>query len=310
MTSPAVPVSTSRHALRTAIADALWTVSAYELADICVSFGLPPESPDEDGPMSSKRSYVRRRLHTQSRDELLELARKVHEEYPTAELAPLIGSPGYRGVEGELKNLIFAADGPKPKIVLKDAVNNTIDIVENADNCLVYDRPLAENGLSWRELVAWWTSEHDPSAETERDAARNLYNRLRASLGNNEAEHLLMTEYGKRYGAYGFDQPALIPQVYLHYDPYTKWTGATLFRQRMDFLLLLPGRRRVVLEIDGKQHYARDDGTADPGRYADMVAADRELTLAGYEVYRFGGQELCDRGAASAMFDGFFNDLL
>jgi hypothetical protein len=309
VTSPAVPVSTSRHALRIAIADALWTVSAYELADICVSFGLPPESPDEDGPMSSKRSYVRRRLHTQSRDELLELACKVHEEYPTDELALLVGSPGYRGVDGELKNLIFAADGPKPRIVLKDAVNNTIDIVENADNCLVYDRPLAENGLSWRELVAWWTSEHDPSAETERDAAHHLYNRLRASLGDNEAEHFLFAEYGKRYGTNGFDQPALIPQMYLHYDPYTKWTGATLFRQRMDFLLLLPGRRRVVLEIDGKQHYARDDGSADPRRYADMVAADRELTLAGYEVYRFGGQELRDREAASAMFDSFFDDL-
>jgi very-short-patch-repair endonuclease len=38
----------------------------------------------------------------------------------------------------------------------------------------------------------------------------------------------------------------------------------------MDFLLLLPNRSRVVVEVDGKQHYA-DAGRADPARYAEMV---------------------------------------
>lgn len=309
VTFPAGPPTLTRPRLRDAITEALYPISAYQLADICVAFGLPAKGPDEEEPFASKRSYIGRRVNTMPREGLLDLARKVYEEYPTDELALLVGLPGYRGVDGELKNLIFAADGPKPKIVLKDAVNNTIDIVENADKCLVYDRPLAENGLSWRELVAWWITEHDPSAGTERDAAHHLYNRLRASMGDNEAEQFLFAEYGKRYGTLGFDQPALIPQIYLHYDPYTKRTGATLLRQRMDFLMLLPGRRRVVLEIDGKQHYARDDGAADPRRYAEMVAADRELTLAGYEVYRFGGQDLVDRDAASAMLDSFFNNL-
>jgi hypothetical protein len=64
-----------------------------------------------------------------------------------------VASPGYRGVDGELKNLIFAATGPKPKIVLTDPINNTIDITENAEYSLVYDQPLAANGLTWRELV-------------------------------------------------------------------------------------------------------------------------------------------------------------
>ena len=311
VSSPAGLPTLTRATLRSAIAESLWFhVSANELAGVIESFGLPPQSPDEDGPMASKRSYVKRRLQSMSRDDLILLARKVHEEYPHDELAMLVGSPGYRGVDGELKNLIFAANGTKPKIVLKDAVNNTIDIVENADKCLVYARPLAENGLSWRELVAWWTSEHDPDAASELEAGRHLYGRLRASLDGNGAEQFLFAEYVKRHGgANGFDLPALIPQVYLHYDPYTKWTGATLFRQRMDFLMLLPGRRRVVLEIDGVQHYATEDRRADPRRYAEMVAADRELTLAGYEVYRFGGQELVDRAAASTMLDHFFNDL-
>jgi hypothetical protein len=42
----------------------------------------------------------------------------------------------------------------------------------------------------------------------------------------------------------------------------------------MDFLLLLPSRRRIVIELDGVQHYADDSEHADPARYAAMVPAD------------------------------------
>lgn len=107
--------------------------------------------------------------------------------------------------------------------------------------------------------------------------------------------------------------PALIPQVYLHYDPYTlrelaSGPGQTLARQRMDFLLLLPNRVRVVIEVDGKQHYA-DGIRADPARYAEMAREDRQLRLAGYEVYRFGAHDLRQAdGAAKA--EAFFEALL
>jgi very-short-patch-repair endonuclease len=47
------------------------------------------------------------------------------------------------------------------------------------------------------------------------------------------------------------------------------------------------------LEVDGVQHYTRDnDRTPDTAKYADMVAADRDLTLRGYDVFRFGHDEL------------------
>jgi len=68
----------------------------------------------------------------------------------------------------------------------------------------------------------------------------------------------------------------------------------------MDFLLLLPGRRRVVLEVDGLEHYS-EHGKPSPRRYADMVRADRALRLGGYEMYRFGGAELPDRSQAVAL---------
>jgi very-short-patch-repair endonuclease len=77
----------------------------------------------------------------------------------------------------------------------------------------------------------------------------------------------------------------------------------------MDFLLLLPHNARVVIECDGKQHYADDDGKASPRRYAAMMAEDRDLRLKGYEVYRFGGAELPDTPAARQLLETFFNRL-
>ncbi|MFG1965887.1 DUF559 domain-containing protein [Nonomuraea sp. NPDC049028] len=60
---------------------------------------------------------------------------------------------------------------------------------------------------------------------------------------------------------------------------------------------MLRGRRRVVIEIDGVQHYAVGREVS-PKLYEQMVAKDRELYLVGYEVVRFGGDEFraADRG--------------
>jgi hypothetical protein len=72
----------------------------------------------------------------------------------------------------------------------------------------------------------------------------------------------------------------------------------------MDFLPLLPNRSRIVIECDGVQHCADDDGRASPHRYADVVAEDRVLRLRGYEVYRFGGAELLQRAQRTELLTG------
>jgi very-short-patch-repair endonuclease len=111
---------------------------------------------------------------------------------------------------------------------------------------------------------------------------------------------------------YGFGLPALIPQVYLHYDPYSqrhRRSAGPLPRQRMDFLMLLRGRRRLVIEIDGQQHYA-DGDQASPRLYAEMMREDRALRLDGYEVYRFGGAEFRDPQEAGTEIRAFFGRIL
>jgi hypothetical protein len=173
----------------------------------------------------------------------------------------------------------------------------------------MYDGGIPEEGLSWRALVRWFLPEEASADEV--GAARQLFTRLLQSLGS-EPEQFLFRLYASRYKTHGFDQPALLPQVWLHYDPRsTHARGGTpvLFRQRMDFLLLLTGRRRVVIEVDGEQHYS-DHGRPSPQRYAEMVRADRDLRLAGYEVYRFGGAELVDAPRAAAVLEPFFDRLL
>ncbi len=420
--------------LEQAIADALYPIKAYDLSDVCTSFGLKP--PDGDDPFTSKNGYVLRRLKPLSEDQLIEVARKVQARYPFYALeeilalrerpahpiseltrrhildtvlglgnlsgklelseflsrvwpleqlpssdlrfktfmdnlfqhtvqnddwtqgqvleslnvlkvsqqrferflelivSPLVrvgeeqeqfvreinlhllkdklrlraveeisGYPVYRvmpaaaGVSGSAKNLIFAADGPKPEIVLADAINNDIRIVKNEEFCLVYDRAIPDSGLLWRDLIQWWADQTRRDAG-DSDVERQLYRRLHKSLGSQPERDLFRAYFESFRERLGDALPALIPQVYLHYDPYTlrQLAGeARLPRQRMDFLFLFSNYERIVLEVDGPQHYS-EAGRADPEKYAEMLAEDRRLRLLGYEVYRFATAELSGGG--------------
>jgi hypothetical protein len=103
-------------------------------------------------------------------------------------------------------------------------------------------------------------------------AKEQLFRRLRqAVLGTRSAGELAVFQgYYERYGvSLGDRLPALIPQVYLHYDPYTRRQRGDeqfLARQRMDFLLMLEQGVRIVIEIDGRHHYAVQDASA-PDRF-------------------------------------------
>ncbi|SCF22583.1 hypothetical protein GA0070558_16021 [Micromonospora haikouensis] len=302
--------------LRDEIAETLWQVSATKLPDVCRALGL--DDGDVDEAMASKRAYVRSRTSDYTLDQLCQLGSRVVEQHYRPRLWGLLQVHAGRrtGVDSPFKNLIFAADGPKPELVLTDAVSNTIEISKNGEFCLVYDRGLDPSGLSWRQLVTWWTETHAEPGTSEQEAGRQLYLRLRRSLDRDRKpsdppgpERQVFRAYGELLSDHGFDLPALIPQVYLHYDPYTRAQRrepGPLPRQRMDFLLLMRSRWRLVIECDGKQHYADDDGRASPRRYAEMVAADRELHLAGYEVVRFGGAEFQSQEQSLPMLRRYF----
>ena len=208
------------------------------------------------------------------------------------------------GVPGRPKNLVFASINAKPDLYFTDAINNDIAI-RNETDALIYDEFLGDAGLSWSAMVAWWQA-HEGVPDPV-DAARGLYKRLARSViaAGSAGEFALFDTYYREFRAVLGDQlPALVPQVYLHYDPRTmgeRGRDPVLLRQRMDLLLLLDRNIRIVAEVDGKQHYA-DGNVASSLKYAEMVAQDRRLRLAGYELYRFGAAEFSD----VKMIDGKF----
>ncbi len=190
------------------------------------------------------------------------------------------------------KNLIFASPH-KPDLRFRDALNNDIEIVKDAHEFLVYDRQIGNAGLTWSDLQTWWAETEQIT--DEKQAKRSLYKRLRASLPENSPPQVtLFDSFFEGFQKAVPRLPALLPEVWLHWDPKTvKERGPdALLRFRMDFLLLLPQGVRVVIEVDGKHHYANESGAADAKRYAEMVRADRDIKLAGYEVFRFGAADL------------------
>ncbi|RBB37541.1 hypothetical protein DPV79_21330 [Burkholderia reimsis] len=224
--------------------------------------------------------------------------------YPEYSLVSLYGPSGNRP-----KNIIFAS-ACKPDLRFRDAINNDIEIVTNADQVLVYDRPIGNDGLSWQALQAWWSELQE--IENDDAAKSSLYRRLRSVLPENSPpQRLLFISFFKAFGKAVPRLPALLPEVWLHWDPQTvRERGAdALLRFRMDFLLLFPHGIRVVIEVDGLHHYGDPDTRrADAHRYAQMAAADRDLKLAGYEVYRFGTAELLGN-SAQANAVSFFHKL-
>lgn len=212
------------------------------------------------------------------------------------------------GISGKICNVIFGAIGGKPDIVIDDALTNTLKILPNGVDCLIYTLPISSNGLTWDELVTWWNSGND---KYDLSIQQALVSRLVASLDFEPEKLFLRTYYNYLYKQKNYSLPALIPQVYCHYDPQTARmrNGRVYVLQRMDFLLLFPGNVRVIVEIDGKQHYTGANDKSSPQKYAEMVKEDRKLKLYGYDIYRFGGAEFSDSKIAVETINQFIESL-
>jgi len=200
-------------------------------------------------------------------------------------------------------NIIFAQknDAAKPEIILDNALENKIKTVKNADNWLIYDKNINQT-LTIKELREWWILNKNNS----------LLERMEQALS--EAEKKVFHTYYKKFCFTGkdfnFDLPALLPQVYLHYDPKTiqelYGEKRTLY-QRMDFLMLV-NSHRIILEIDDIKHYSDESGKGSPAKYAEMVAYDRKMRFHNYEIYRIGGYELMQKKYEDMLLD-FFRQL-
>lgn len=204
--------------------------------------------------------------------------------------------------------ILFGSPHVKPALRVRDVLEQSIEVLTGDDTVLAYDVPVGERGLTWQDVESWWSRRRDIPAE---QAKRELWPRLaRVCADVSPAQRALFVTYYDY--AKGHDPLfALLPEVWLHWDPVSRAQRGkdAYLNQRMDFLMLLPGLRRVVLEVDGQQHYATSAGEPSPRIYSDTTRGDRELRLSGYEVYRFSGYELSDDRAADTARE-FFSRLL
>lgn len=206
--------------------------------------------------------------------------------------------------------IVFASRNRKPDIYLSNVPRQQLSVTPADDDYLHYDRPPPELGsyLRWEDLVNWWATKHESDIEESRNA---LGLRLLGSLDPGPEKWFFEAYFTRVRPEYGANLPALLPQVWLHWDPRRQSDQRdrpVVFRQRMDFMLLLKNGKSIVVEIDGKQHYSKN-GKASPSLYASMVREDRRIRLLGYEVYRFGGAELTPRESPEVVlrfFRGLF----
>ncbi|WP_093575564.1 hypothetical protein [Amycolatopsis rubida] len=222
--------------------------------------------------------------------------------YPTFTIVAL----GTRPRPAQL--ILFAGRHGKPALRLRDVLDQSIEILTGDDAVLTYDVPVGDRGLTWRDVESWWSHRKGIPAD---QAKLELWRRLVTVCADaSPAQHALLVAY---YDYAKDHDPlfALLPEVWLHWDPISRrQRGEDAFlNQRMDFLMLLPGLRRVVLEVDGEQHYATPSRQPSPRIYSETTRGDRDLRLAGYEVYRFSGYELSEDRATKTVSD-FFDRLL
>lgn len=224
--------------------------------------------------------------------------------YPVFEILPLNTNFGDKP-----KNIIFASE-EKPDLRLSDAISNKVQVLSDLDKVLVYDRPISSGGLYWKDLQDWWKETR--GIISEQDAKKSLYNRLKSCLPESSPpQRNFFSSYHNHFGKGIPSLPTLLPEVWLYWDHKTiEERGAEALKNlRMDFLMLLPGMTRIVIEVDGRQHYSDGQSVADPKKYAELASGDRDMKLLGYDIYRFGGYELSDESKSIEIVGSFFDRL-
>jgi very-short-patch-repair endonuclease len=288
----------------------LYVLSANELAKWCDRLGLGPSDKE---PMASKKSYVRDRLLSTPSSTFPAVAERVLHEFqshadgngkepPTEEW--LRAWEALRAAVGvdEIQTIVFASQG-KPDLVLHDVPNRQLADVKGA--ALIWHTSITEKGLTIGDMLRWWRS--------NRRAEDSLYERFKSCCQNADERAVLDFYYNAKVGRIdeNCELPALLPQVWLAFDPLTRQQRlgeAAVDRQRLDFLMYLPGRRKVIIEVDGIYHISKGDGRACLETYSKGLAADRGLMAKGYMIYRFGADEI--QKDASDVLGQFFHDIL
>ncbi|GEM_PF-728777 len=200
-----------------------------------------------------------------------------------------------RQVFSATKYLLFGVSKAKPDIRIKQVLDGDLEVI-NSDDMLVYDEEIGDS-LLYKDFNNWWL----------KNKQKYFWYDKQKQLQKNE---LLVQDY-YRANYYKEDHPVLIPQVYLHYDPKTKFErkkcafNEELTFQRMDFLIIYAGKR-IIIELDGSSHFLSEN-KIDLEKYAKQVEYDRAMKFLGYDIFRICNEELLNGNAERTLSDFFKN---
>lgn len=188
--------------------------------------------------------------------------------------------------------LVFAANNKSE--CRFDVVNNTMKYKKNDKSYLVFDDEISmEEGIKVRHLKKWWSKQNNTSTTLE--------NKMNESIREDATfQKLVFNTYkNKIESSLGDKVPALLPEVELYHNSYTKKQNPDSEPQRMDFCLVLKNRKMILIELDGIQHVSAWDNRtkkwiASESKYAKQCQFDNDWKLDGNEIYRISNKTFKD----------------
>ena len=199
---------------------------------------------------------------------------------------------------GELP-IIFSAKG-KPNLKFNMS-NGNIKLFKDNNFYYIYDKEISNLGVRKYDIEEWCSDNNILKVE--------FYRKIRESIRKEAKEQIKFFDY---YMKNIYSNPKkdffLFPEVYLNINAKM---GDRENKQCVDFLMILPNKEKIIIEIDGIGHYGskkNGEWKIDQKKYAVDRKFDREMYFQGYKVFRFSNYEINnDENLIYKFFDELFS---
>ena len=185
--------------------------------------------------------------------------------------------------------LVFAAKY-KSEIERFDSDSNKMRYKRKDEDYLIYDDEIDEQlGIRNKHLQDWWSKQGITNTTLEKRLIESINSNFQKEVFNiykNQIEPILKE-----------NTPALLPEVELFRNSYTNKEKENSEPQRMDFCLIMPSNKKIIIEVDGIHHFAEKENgkwIASDKKYASQCKFDNEWQLRGNEIYRISNRALMD----------------